>query len=186
MSSYSELNQFEEGLQLLAEPAATNLPIEESVAAVGKDQNDARNAESGNLKIRKAKEVSTTKSSSLEIAAESPPPPGGRRGDGGVWGTDVYCGSSSAAASFACCLLGGCLPASIFCCLPFDKRRVYKVRGIVYDASGHLVGPEDSVPTFKQEEVHEATIDSNRMGNACCISGLIVLFFYMLYFASHN
>ena len=177
MAQYSELDQVEEGM-LLAEPTEE------------KDASELQKTEQGNIAGSKLNERSEEKTEatrkSLEISGERPPPHGVR--PGGVWGSSVYYGSSSKAASCGCCLLGGLIPACVFCCLPHDRRLAYKApNGTVYDSFGKPIFGTDalsSVTDFKPGLL-TGTVDSKRQMKGCFIAGLIVGVFVVLYVVTH-
>jgi len=121
---------------------------------------------------------------SIELGSDSPPP--GIRA-GGVWGSNVYCGSQTSIASFVCCLLCGGISAIVICCFPFDKRRVYRIDQSVYDSTGALIGTAGGVPVQEGETV--GFIDSERMSMGFTFAGMIgfvlVFVFYILPMGLH-
>ena len=108
-------------------------------------------------------------------------PPGSVAG-GGVWGSNVHFGTESGIASCIFCLLCGLIPASIICCLPFDKRRVYKVNRNIYDPAGELVGREQSI-NFQEGEP-SMTVDFEQRSETMIIAGFAsgVIIFFVLFF----
>lgn len=80
---------------------------------------------------------------------------------GGVWGSGTYYGAQSTMASVICCLLGGFFSGTVFCCVPHDKRRVYRVNGRYYTPSGRTVGCR----TFVGGDLTTGETD----GDACCM-----------------
>jgi len=116
---------------------------------------------------------------SLEI--DSPPPPGVE--SGGVWGSSTHCGERTKISSFFCLLVPcWCIPIGIHCCLPFDKRRVYKsVTGTFFDPEGNVItNPGD----FMEGEL-DYPIDRDRRKRAYNIIAavyavLVLLFTYLI------
>ena len=138
MTKYSNLNQVEEGLQLV-EVTDIGDPCVLQAVVVKED-------------------------------VQAPPP--GSVAGGGVWGSNVHFGNESGCASCICCLLGGAIPALIVCCIPFDKRRVYKVNRNIYDPAGELVGREQSI-NFQEGEP-SMTVDVEQRLRAMTIAGVAV------------
>ena len=93
-------------------------------------------------------------------------------------------------ATFACCLLGG-WAGCVFCCLPHDRRRVYKAPDSrFYNSYGELLAAS-SVTDFKPNTYFQfgeikvgpvvETIDADRRFNGCLVAGLIVIVLSVLY-----
>ena len=148
MTKYSNLNQVEEGLQLV-EVTDIGDPCILQAVVVKED-------------------------------VQAPPP--GSVGGGGVWGSNVHFGNESGCASCICCLLGGAIPALIVCCIPFDKRRVYKVNRKIYDSRGVLIGQEQTI-NFQEGEP-SMTVDFEQRSETMIIAGFAsgVIIFFVLFF----
>jgi hypothetical protein len=122
------------------------------------------------------------KTSKLEISdGQEPSPPRGVKA-GGVWGTSLYCGPATTLSGVLCCCLGGWIPASIFYCHPFDKRRAYKVGRTVVTDSGEYIGTPAEVTTFKEGNWNQTDgIDQNQCFTAFMISGVITFILLSIY-----
>ena len=84
-----------------------------------------------------------------------------------------------------CCFCCGLLPGVVFSCLPYDRRRVYRVGEQFYEASGDPIGYR--VVNFKPEEEEELNdpIDRDMCMIACLISGVLALALTVLLVALH-
>ena len=136
MTKYSNLNQVEEGLQLV-EVTDIGDPCVLQAVVVKED-------------------------------VQAPPP--GSVAGGGVWGSNVHFGTESGIASGIVCLLCGWIPSIIVCCLPFDKRRAYKVNRKIYDSRGVLIGQEQTI-NFQEGEP-SMTVDSEQRSRTMTIAGV--------------
>jgi len=138
MTKYSNLNQVEEGLQMVE---ATDIGDPRVLQAVAAKEN-----------------------------VQAAPP--GSVARGGVWGSNVHFGTESGCASFICCLLFGAIPAIIVCCIPFDKRRAYKVNRKIYDSAGVFIGQEQTIDF--QEGESSMTVDFEQRERAMTIAGVTI------------
>lgn len=166
---YSKLSQIEEGVAVAAN-LNDSVPIVEAKASLRTGDVDEKPQPQASTK-QKASPLQVQRGL-LEI--DSPPPPGVR--PGGVWGTSTHYGEHTKISSVLCCLIGGCIPVCIHCCIPFDKHRVYKVGRKYYDTKGTvIVTPSDWV-----EGELDYPIDRDRRQQAYIFSGMIIFFLLLL------
>ena len=119
------------------------------------------------------------------VEAEVLPPPSGQA-PGGTWGSAISLGGDTRCTGIVCCLLFGLVPASIVCCLPFDRQRAYRNKdGAVYGADGILISARSESCGFM---AHDQTIgvDCETKTQTMIIAGLawlavILIYIFFLY-----
>mmetsp|Transcript_591 Transcript_591/g.1116 ORF Transcript_591/g.1116 Transcript_591/m.1116 type:complete len:230 (-) Transcript_591:325-1014(-) len=173
-SAYTKVNQLEEGLPLKLNEDDAQLSLRQRQAAeVG--------VEFSSQASDKVTEGSTSGKLALKkepLETERSPPPGAS--PGGVWGTSTHFGDETKFSSFLCCLFcGGLIPVCIHCCLPFDRQRVYKVQGKVYDTGGNYLGLADGGVEFVEGKLGH-NIDSQKRDKVYTICAVVIVLLIVL------
>lgn len=109
-----------------------------------------------------------------------PPPPG--VAEGGQWGYVVHVGDQTLMTSIFCCLFCGLFPAGVICCLPFDKKRAYRLSGVkCFDKHGNPL-PVGNGSTFQEEDPFRPGTDSDRRLKSWVVAFIVMLICAVLFY----